>query len=1812
MTDYVLGIRLTGDGRTAVQAFDSTTAAARNMGSGVASASEQANRALNGTESATSQLDSSLSRTVSTVTRWGAALYGLHQIRELTGDIVESSSKVAGWSFGLQAATGSASAAADQLQFVRSESDRLGISLDSSASVFTRLTAATKGTSLQGIQTREIFTSVADAARALHLSSQETGQALLALDQMMSKGTVQSQELKLQLGNVLPGAVHVFAEALGVTTQQLDKMMDNGQVLAEDALPKLAKRLDEIYGKAAGEAAKAPAAELQRLKNATLELEAAIGNAGFMGALAGGARELTESVTSLVHSGALEHLVTGVEAIAALGAANVLGGYAAKLSEAATGLVAKGQATRQAIIAEQAAAASALELARATSVDTAAEVENAQARLASIELRLRENVAVQSAAAAEVAAATEITAAMRGQVAAATAIVEANAARAAGWTEASGTMAAALAVDSASLAQAEVALNTYTAAEARALEAMIRRDAALETNVALARQQILVEAELAAVKTAAANAGTAVVAAEGRLASAMTQGGMAMQMLSKAGNTVLSILGGWPGVMLLAGAGLVYLALRQTEAEKAAGELSSTTERLANAHGMVTDAAIKAAQAQIEEQRATLSAAKAHLVAAQAQQAYVAGAQHMDTVAVRAAEAARGIEELQGSIQRLGDQIQRSIIEKAFQDNLDFLAAGARQDASNFDQLRDSIKKQTATLNEQVATFGKGKAAQAEYALSIAVAAEQAKGDNNVTKQRIATLQGLYAPQIEAAKQLDALTAAQKANTQAQKDAKKDAQEEEKRINDIAGAWAKLADIEDTLSGKSANPLNKAWAESAKSIRDVAEAGAILIKNGVDEATVQHAIAKAVDGATDARNRAIAAAQREMDVAGQMIQQMQEEARISLLSERDQAIARAGMEAEQKIREKNLGLSEDQIASERRRVEVVAASTYDLQKAAEQQRQQIQETNGYLENGLNSFSRAWGDMLMGRTHDWKDFTGNLKSIFQQTVSDLIAQWARLQVFGPMLSQVLGGLGGGGGLLGFAANYYGSGGTITNSAGSLGGDGSAAGGNSYSSYLQSGVQAYKTYNYLTNGGLSALFGSAGSGVTGTLGGGYGTAATVAQGNLASYGVTPSIYSNIGNFAGGVPAYSPLGGSFSVGGYSAPWASAGGALLGALYGSRQGGGGFSTVASTASYGALGAGIAGTAAGVAGGASLGTAATGAFGAAAASTSWIPIVGWIMAGLAALDHFSDGKVFGTGWKPAQSNVNLNLGPNGASADANELLWKYKGQTGLSLGGFLTGGLSQLAWWGDKKTKTKQLDVTPEMIKAAQALYDNVEKVLVNGAQKLGTDVPSMIEATLTAQTTYDKKGKVKGTEYLVQYMGQTWKEATADAAAQRIGAEALVSVLNKVTNGAAEQIAQRFADTAEHLQDAANAMLAAQQDIQKGNSLLALGSSATLAEVIQFTQGLQQSGETLADAYTRLQQANASYLQFVGQFQQTGAGLGSSLQAIYQQMTSNIDQANALAQAAGLAGAREEDLANIHKYAAQQAADALAQLSAAAQDLATKLYSATGTTLAAVQAQIDQVQSKLQSATQTALSDLSPLSTKEKLDVALKGLRSGITSASDVLQIGRQLYASGADYNALYAKVMEISGQPATSGDLSSQLGSYNDLISQRDQLQAQATATGRFTDAKTLAQYIADISTAHGISYNEAASGLGFKLSDLAKDLGLTNINGYLDSLQQQDIAGTTLNASNAIVDAIRNLGRDLIQTIVGGPLVNPGPATPTKVTTSDPAQLAKLQDIDEQLDQLNKSIAKIVTNTGKSASAASSSALRATTTSTRVTA
>lgn len=152
-----------------------------------------------------------------------------------------------------------------QLSYIYDITQKLGLEFKSTAEAAKGFFATAQGTTLEK-DMHAIFEGFSEGASALQLSSDKVKGIFLALGQMVSKGKVSMEELRQQLGEHLPGAFKMAAAAMGVTTQQFDKMVSSGQVFAEDLLPKMAKAVHDQWG-AVAEASNPLQSEINRLNN---------------------------------------------------------------------------------------------------------------------------------------------------------------------------------------------------------------------------------------------------------------------------------------------------------------------------------------------------------------------------------------------------------------------------------------------------------------------------------------------------------------------------------------------------------------------------------------------------------------------------------------------------------------------------------------------------------------------------------------------------------------------------------------------------------------------------------------------------------------------------------------------------------------------------------------------------------------------------------------------------------------------------------------------------------------------------------------------------------------------------------------------------------------------------------------------------------------------------------------------------------------------------------------------------------------------------------------------------------------------------------------------------------------------------------------------------------------------------------------------------------------------------------------------------------------------------------------------------------
>ena len=283
-------------------------------------------RAARGAREHASALDQTSSRADVLAGHLRAAQYALQgyaavRAYQVVGDIVRAAAAAQSLRSAMTAATGSAAAAQREFAFVASESRRLGLGLAATESAYVSLAAAARGTALEGQSARDIFTAVTEASRVMGLSSERTAGALTAVEQIISKGVVSAEELRGQLGERLPGAFQIAARAMGVTTAELGKMLQKGELLAEDLLPRFARELRRSVADGLPSALDSGAAALGRYETAVLQLQRSLGE-GLLPAAAAAAEGLTRLIDGFrrlrAPGGQLQEDLVGLD-VAALG-----------------------------------------------------------------------------------------------------------------------------------------------------------------------------------------------------------------------------------------------------------------------------------------------------------------------------------------------------------------------------------------------------------------------------------------------------------------------------------------------------------------------------------------------------------------------------------------------------------------------------------------------------------------------------------------------------------------------------------------------------------------------------------------------------------------------------------------------------------------------------------------------------------------------------------------------------------------------------------------------------------------------------------------------------------------------------------------------------------------------------------------------------------------------------------------------------------------------------------------------------------------------------------------------------------------------------------------------------------------------------------------------------------------------------------------------------------------------------------------------------------------------------------------------------
>lgn len=195
---------------------------------------------------------------------------GVQLFANIVKDIYQTTKEIQSLDLALKQVVQTNELFAQSQAFLSRISEAYGANINDLTKQFTQFYVSAKD-KLSQSEIEQIFESITKAGATMGLSTQAQERAFLALNQMMSKGTIQAEELRGQLGEALPGALGIMAKALGVTEKQLGQMMKDGKLIASDVLPKFAKQLEIAYGIEQVQRVETLAAAQGRLSNSWIE-----------------------------------------------------------------------------------------------------------------------------------------------------------------------------------------------------------------------------------------------------------------------------------------------------------------------------------------------------------------------------------------------------------------------------------------------------------------------------------------------------------------------------------------------------------------------------------------------------------------------------------------------------------------------------------------------------------------------------------------------------------------------------------------------------------------------------------------------------------------------------------------------------------------------------------------------------------------------------------------------------------------------------------------------------------------------------------------------------------------------------------------------------------------------------------------------------------------------------------------------------------------------------------------------------------------------------------------------------------------------------------------------------------------------------------------------------------------------------------------------------------------------------------------------------------------------------------------------------
>jgi tape measure domain-containing protein len=174
------------------------------------------------------------------------------------------------WEAQMLVATGTMITVGTTMERVINFANQFGQSLEQVIPAYSKFAASARLAGVSLADQTLLFEGAIKAAAALRLPEEGIQRIFLAFEQMAAKGTVATEEIKRQLGDVIPGAVELGAKAMGMSIGNFMKALKDQEIKFSEFAPKFGKLWNEIFGEAAARGAQSTQAAMVKLGNTWL------------------------------------------------------------------------------------------------------------------------------------------------------------------------------------------------------------------------------------------------------------------------------------------------------------------------------------------------------------------------------------------------------------------------------------------------------------------------------------------------------------------------------------------------------------------------------------------------------------------------------------------------------------------------------------------------------------------------------------------------------------------------------------------------------------------------------------------------------------------------------------------------------------------------------------------------------------------------------------------------------------------------------------------------------------------------------------------------------------------------------------------------------------------------------------------------------------------------------------------------------------------------------------------------------------------------------------------------------------------------------------------------------------------------------------------------------------------------------------------------------------------------------------------------------------------------------------------------------